>query len=347
MFDFAISQNQRRRSTRLVLVSRVLSVLVHFSALVILIEHPELLSSGWNHWLRQFPAFVTTSSTAPAPSSSGSRLVTNLIGNGPMQMPSEATLRANIYDFNQRGRGAMPPIQVAWGGLLAEGKNPETKPVMGKEEPKPKGNPSEDMATAAKSEPPAPTSSQPGAPGGGTPEGTRAGLGQVVPLPAPEPAPKPAPKNPEVTASTAPTAIPPAIPVTPPASKPPAPAPSAAKTDPKKLEQQVIQAEGSGLFDTRGFPLGEYANIVIERVKGNWSIPSNLRNSQGRTTVIFYIDKNGRFSDARIVVSSGSSSLDYAALSAVIGSNPFPPLPKNFPGDHVGAKFVFSYNERQ
>ena len=108
-----------------------------------------------------------------------------------------------------------------------------------------------------------------------------------------------------------------------------------------------MRSEGSGLFGNKGFPLGEYADLIIERVKGNWMIPSNLRKSQGRTTVIFFIDKEGRSADARIVVSSGSDSLDIAALSAILGSNPFPPLPKGFPGDRVGAKFVFSYNERQ
>ena len=112
-------------------------------------------------------------------------------------------------------------------------------------------------------------------------------------------------------------------------------------------EQKIIRSEGSGLFNTGGFPLGEYANLIIERVKGNWMIPSNLRTSQGRTTVIFYIDREGRSADARIVISSGSNSLDIAALSAILGSNPFPPLPKGFPGDRVGAKFIFSYNERQ
>jgi TonB family protein len=72
-----------------------------------------------------------------------------------------------------------------------------------------------------------------------------------------------------------------------------------------------------------------------------------LRSSQGRTTVIFYIDREGRFTNLHIVTPSGSNSLDLAALNAVMESNPFPPLPRGFPGVRVGAKFVFSYNERQ
>jgi len=94
-------------------------------------------------------------------------------------------------------------------------------------------------------------------------------------------------------------------------------------------------------------PLGDYASEVIALVKGNWMIPSNLRDSKGRTTIIFFIGKDGQYLDAQIVIPSGSPSLDIAALSAIIGSNPFPPLPEGFPSDRVGAKFVFSYNERQ
>ena len=111
--------------------------------------------------------------------------------------------------------------------------------------------------------------------------------------------------------------------------------------------ESAIRSQGTGFFDTEGFPIGDYATIVIERVKGNWLIPSNLRNSQGRTTIIFFIGRDGQYLDAQIVVPSGSPSLDIAALSAIIGSNPFPPLPDGFPSDRVGAKFVFSYNERQ
>jgi TonB family protein len=111
-------------------------------------------------------------------------------------------------------------------------------------------------------------------------------------------------------------------------------------------EQKAIHESGSGVFDTKGFPLGDYIDIIKEMIKGNWFIPSNLKNSQGHTTIIFYIGKDGRFTDARIEpsTSSGNTSLDRAALKAILDSK-FPPLPKGFPGDHVGAKFVLSYNE--
>jgi TonB family protein len=114
-------------------------------------------------------------------------------------------------------------------------------------------------------------------------------------------------------------------------------------------EQQAMRSLESGFFgaDAKGFPLGEYANIIKERIKEKWYIPSNLKNSQGHTTIVFYINKNGQYSGARIEASasSGNDKLDIAALKAIMDSNPFPPLPKGFPGDRLGAKFVLSYNE--
>ena len=82
-------------------------------------------------------------------------------------------------------------------------------------------------------------------------------------------------------------------------------------------------------------------------IKGSWLIPSHLKDSQGHTTIVFYINKDGRSSGARIEASasSGNNALDIAALKAIMNSNPFPPLPKGYPGDHLGAKFVLSYNE--
>jgi TonB family protein len=227
--------------------------------------------------------------------------------------------------------------------------------VPGTQEPKPVGAGTEKTAAAAQT-------NEQGKPSGETPAGSSgtqaaavdSGSGKgTVPLPAPQPASdKATKKTAETSPDTTPTSIPSGInpPPVPLAASPAKPTnPPQAQPGAKVFEdeQKAIHAEGTGLFETKGFPLGEYASIIIERIKGNWMIPSNLRNSQGRTTVIFYIDRDGRFTDARIVTFSGSRSLDLTALNAVIESNPFPPLPKGFPGARIGAKFVFSYNEHQ
>jgi len=328
MFEFAISQHQKHPPTKRFLASAALSVFSHFLVVLILIEYPELLRAGYIHWFSQ----VTLS--RPIAKERQWRTVTVVRSPGPIEMPSAETLRKYAYDWAAHAKkNPSPPIRVRWGN---------EPPAMAADTPVP--------ATSTKAMPdPRPTAPVPADAGAGA-ESARGTTAVYLPPPGIMTAPKEIPKRiPEAAGNTAPSSIPDSIkqPTAVTASKPTAPPQE--KVAPKVFEneQSAIRAEGSGLFDTKGFPLGEYASLIIERIKGNWMIPSNLRNSQGRTTVIFFIDKDGRFSDARIVTSSGSSSLDLAALNAVIGSNPFPPLPKGFPGDHIGAKFVFSYNERQ
>jgi TonB family protein len=259
----------------------------------------------------------------------------------PMTAPSAATLKKNLFDWNKKGAvNGVPPIRIRWGDEQ-EAALKENAPPMPMNQQKPKLAP---PVSEAASGFPANQSSQPQAtyqsteiPSSGFPSLAQndAGRKGTIALPSPTPAVK----N-EVASNSAPSAIPNA-------AKPPSNIEAGAAVKVFENEQQAIRREGSGLFDTKGFPLGEYANLIIERVKGKWFIPSNLRNSQGHTTVVFFIDREGRYTDARIVLPSGNYSLDVAALNAIILSSPFPPLPKGFPGDHVGAKFVFSYNEPQ
>jgi len=269
-----------------------------------------------------------------------------VVRTSPMMTPSAATLKKHLYDWDRKEKeGGVPPVQVRWGteqeAALRETSVPVPRVQQDGEELKlPHPIPEAAEAPTFTGE----ESGKPGSSASGFPiEAIRtdssAGNGATVYLPPPGTAPAP-PAETSAAASTAPASIP----------KPPAEAALVRSEPATKVfenEQKAIHSEGSGLFDTKGFPLGEYANQIIERIKGNWLIPSHLRNSQGRTTVVFFIDRNGRFADARIVLSSGSDSLDLAALNAVIVSNPFPPLPKGFPGDHIGAKFIFSYNEHQ
>ncbi len=348
MFEFAISQQQKHPPSRRFLASMVVSLACHVLFLTVLIEYPQLLGPGLKKWIERS---ILVSSTGEAREPAW-RTVAILGGkDGPMKMPSAATLRADIYDWAaHQGSGKNPPIRVRWNGEAADGGEkkaaPLPKPVPGLEEPKP-------VPQIASTTPSAEPSAESGAAGGGVGAGeSSGGRGVTVYLPAPQPQPNPAARKPAENAGmVAPTSIPKEVPSPPPpttgSSKGGAQASKPAQAQVFDNEQKALRSEGSGLFDTKGFPLGDYASLVIERVKGNWSIPSNLRNSQGRTTVIFFIDKDGHFTDARIVASSGSNSLDLCALNAIIGSNPFPPLPKGFPGEHVGAKFVFSYNERQ
>jgi TonB family protein len=364
MFEFAISQHRKRPLSRRFLAAWIVSCVLHIFAVLILIEYPQLLTPGLNPWFRPtellsgiFPRISSQEKLEPK---WRTLAFVGKSSQGKMTAPSAETLQRYMYDWSKHpNAGSAPPVQVRWGSeqraAMKEAQEQEPKPrsVMGMQEPKQEhvASAAERMAAAGSSE------GKAGGEGSGSGNETAqgagsggAGSGGAIYLPAPKPlVPS---KSAETASNATPTRIPEGI-------SAPSPPPSAAVTKPTvapqdkstakvfESEQQAKISEGSGLFDTKGFPLGDYADLVVARVKGNWMIPSSLRNSQGRTTVIFYIDRDGRFTNARIVTSSGSDSLDLAALNAVIESNPFPPLPKGFPGNHVGAKFVFSYNERQ
>ncbi len=346
MFEFAIAQQKRQPLSRRFLASVIASIIGHFLMVVMLIQYPQLLGRGLRNWIRNPILF-----SIKTPSEPQWRTVT-LLGTkmGAMPLPSASTLKELVYDWQaHQGSAASPPIRIRWSGEISEKGSdkpaPAVKPVPGLQEPKPVPQPSLPGEQRAQADNPAG-----GDPRAGDAQGTKTGTA-YLPSPEPPAQPKPAPKTPAETAGmTAPTSIPKELPPPPPVAAAKGNTSAQGKSPLAQIfenEQKALRSEGTGFFDTKGFPLGEYATIVIERVKGNWFIPSNLKNHQGRTTVIFFIDKDGRCTDARIVNASGSSSLDLAALNAIIGSNPFPPLPRGFPGERVGAKFVFAYNERQ
>jgi TonB family protein len=336
MFDFAISRNARQRPSKRLLASGVASCIVHALMLLTLIQYPQLLRGGMYHRFRVTLITDFLSSKSPDQEKNG-RIVTVL---RPMEMPSEATLKKNLYDWSKK-EGTFPPIRLSWNKEQRE-IFAEKKPSVQKPKEEPKLPPQNEVAAAA-------TQASVGA-GGPSPEaasGSSVVVAQndpsrkgTVALPLPPPAG--GGKN-EVAGNSAPSAIP----------NPAKPPTSTTANTPKgkngvrafENEQQALRSPQEGIIGASGFPMDDYVNLIKERIKGKWYIPSNLRNSQGHTTVIFYIDREGRFTDARIIGSSGSTSLDFAALNAIIESNPAPPLPKGFPGDRVGAKFIFSYNE--
>ncbi|MBN2338958.1 MAG: TonB C-terminal domain-containing protein [Acidobacteria bacterium] len=321
MFDDVISRSRKGAPSGRTLASVIVSGLAHGLLLLLLVEFPQILQGG-----RGTPFRVLMGPSDQDRDEREWRTVTILESPARMAMPSAETLERNLPDWDHEGAGA-PPIRVRFGDLNAALADLPPMPKAPGEAPKPKVSLPENPVLSGTSEPRiAGENLRATEEDDGRPD---ADSGRNSDRPPPRKAPAAA-----SAADRAPSRIPDSIP-------PPTP-PRAGKPSEGVFEDETsaLESPGVGLFDTKGFPLGNYKDIIVERVKGRWFIPSNLKNSQGQTTIVFYIDKEGRFADARIVASSGNNSLNLAALNAVIESNPFPPLPKGFPGDRIGVKLI-------
>ena len=75
----------------------------------------------------------------------------------------------------------------------------------------------------------------------------------------------------------------------------------------------------------------DYFEIVRLRIESYKRYPNaaKARQIEGRTTVRFVIERDGRISLLKVVRSARYRALDQAALSAVKEASPFPRPPKN------------------
>jgi len=318
MFEYAIEQQRKHPPSKRLLAAWIVSCLGHAVLLLILFEYPQLLGGGINQWLG-IPDNIISS--VPAKKEYRSVMV---LGT-KMEMPPAEELKKYLYDWDRaRKQQEMPsrPIVVQLPRTLLDDMSP----------PLPKPSP----------DPPAVAKVQPAAPSNPTSAGGAPAAGQPAPPVAePKQIPKGIPAAPPPGSAAAGSATTNAT--VPPPTRPPA----AGGAETKPADQQTgVRLQGDVLFDTKGFNLDEYARLVKDRCEEHWLIPSNLRAFQGSVTIVFYITKQGQVTGAKIEVTSGNDSLNISALSAVWESSPFPPLPRGFPAERVGARLVFAYNER-
>ncbi|MEP7132415.1 MAG: TonB family protein [Acidobacteriota bacterium] len=105
-------------------------------------------------------------------------------------------------------------------------------------------------------------------------------------------------------------------------------------------------------FETSWYDWGPYADEMVRRIKLHWDVPKLAELGwKGRLTIHFDIRVDGSVSGATIVAGSGIPPFDYAAMQAILKSNPFKPLPKDLlkevPGkDREGVTVTFFYNMR-
>jgi TonB family protein len=111
----------------------------------------------------------------------------------------------------------------------------------------------------------------------------------------------------------------------------------------KALDQAEI------LTDTMGVDFGPYLTRIVQIVKQNWYnlMPPSVYPpilKQGKLSIEFVILKDGKTANMTVHTSSGDVALDRAAWASITASTPFPPLPKEFPGQILGLRFYYFYN---
>ena len=105
----------------------------------------------------------------------------------------------------------------------------------------------------------------------------------------------------------------------------------------------VTQAAPEGPGVTAALEGGDFPyTLYIDRM--TTLVGAHFFRPQGATTpvtIYFVIDRDGTIRDARVDVASGNSTVDRAALRAVLESSPLPPLPFGYSGTYLGVHLKF------
>ena len=97
---------------------------------------------------------------------------------------------------------------------------------------------------------------------------------------------------------------------------------------------------GSSLEITGDFCCPEYVAIMVARIRSSWN---QNQGASGMSMIKFTIRRDGSIVDASIEKQSGTTTLDTAALRAVLGTRTLPPLPDAFPNPILPVHLNFEY----
>jgi protein TonB len=98
---------------------------------------------------------------------------------------------------------------------------------------------------------------------------------------------------------------------------------------------------GSGSsLDVADFCCPEYIATMMVRIRQSWQ---QNQGTSGQTLVKFTIQRDGTLTNAEIERPSGTSTLDLAALRAILSTRTLPPLPEAFPNPTLTVHLNFQY----
>ena len=99
--------------------------------------------------------------------------------------------------------------------------------------------------------------------------------------------------------------------------------------------------QGSGArLDVADFCCPDYIVMMVDRIRSNWI---STAETPAVAIVKFTIQRDGTITDAAVERSSGYTTLDIAALRAVIGTRQLTPLPAGYPNSSLGVHLNFEY----
>lgn len=98
---------------------------------------------------------------------------------------------------------------------------------------------------------------------------------------------------------------------------------------------------GALTLDASDFPYAWYLRQVLQKVQGEWE-RQNLRSEPNQhPLVLVEIARDGSIRVPRIEQTSGNAVYDQAALRAIVGASPFPPLPQDWSRPSLRVMFRF------
>jgi TonB family protein len=110
-------------------------------------------------------------------------------------------------------------------------------------------------------------------------------------------------------------------------------------------KQKEAESEESVRFEANGKVSVSYLDLLKARIFFVWKYPDDAiqKGQQGKVSVLFVLSSNGELVDIGILKSSGSYSLDTAAMAAIEQASPFGPLPSDVGSKPLRITGHFSY----
>ena len=99
-------------------------------------------------------------------------------------------------------------------------------------------------------------------------------------------------------------------------------------------------------FDSKGIDFGPWLRRFVAQVKRNWYVPQGAWLQSGRVVIQFYVNKDGRITELKVVKPSTIEPYNSSAFNALRLTSPTLPLPQGYPDDKAFFTVTFHYDVR-